>query len=149
MAVRIGINGFGRIGRCVVRAWQSDPQREGVLIVAINDLTDTTTLAHLLKYDSVHGRFAGTVSIDGSHIVVDGHRILVTAEKDLAKLSWKSTGADIILESTGVFTDGPKARAHIDHGGAKKVLIGACQGPGHHAGGRHQPKGSTWPTSTT
>ena len=130
MAVRIGINGFGRIGRCVVRAWQSDPQREGVEIVAINDLTDTTTLAHLLKYDSVHGRFAGTVSIDGSHLVVDGHRILVTAEKDLAKLSWKSTGADIVLESTGVFTDGPKARAHIDHGGAKKVLISApAKGP--------------------
>ena len=130
MAVRIGINGFGRIGRCVLRAWQNDPDKRGVEFAAINDLTDTPTLAHLLKYDSVHGRYAGQVSTDGNHIVVDGQRIAVTAEKDLAKLNWKGQGASIVLECTGAFTEAAKARAHIDHGGAQKVLISApAKGP--------------------
>ena len=130
MSVRIGINGFGRIGRCVVRAWQADSAKSDVEIVAINDLTDTTTLAHLLKHDSVHGRFAGQVKADGSSIVVDGTPIRIFAEKDPAKLPWKDLGVDIVLESTGVFTEGPKARVHIDAGGAKKVLISApAKGP--------------------
>ena len=130
MAVRIGINGFGRIGRCVLRAWQNDAQKSGYEFVAINDLTDTPTLAHLLKYDSVHGRYAGQVKADGNAILVDGQRIAVTAEKDLTKLSWKDQGVSIVLECTGAFTDGPKARAHIEHGGAKKVLISApAKGP--------------------
>ncbi|MFO0573558.1 MAG: type I glyceraldehyde-3-phosphate dehydrogenase [Polyangia bacterium] len=130
MAVRIGINGFGRIGRCVLRAWRKDAERAGFEFVAVNDLTDPPTLAHLLKYDSVHGRFDGSVSLDGSHLVVDDQRLLVTAEKDPAKLKWKEHGVDIVLECTGVITDGPKARTHIDAGGAKKVLISApAKGP--------------------
>jgi glyceraldehyde 3-phosphate dehydrogenase len=130
MAVRIGINGFGRIGRCVLRAWRKDAERAGFEFVAVNDLTDTPTLAHLLKYDSVHGRFDGSVSIDGSHLVVDDQRLLVTAEKDPAKLKWKEHGVDIVLECTGVITEGPKARTHIDAGGTKKVLISApAKGP--------------------
>ena len=129
-AVKIGINGFGRIGRCVLRAWQRDAQRSQVQFVAINDLTDTATLGHLLKYDSVHGRYPGEVSVDGNALVVDGQRMLVTAEKDLAKLAWKAHGAEVVLECTGVFTEASKARAHIDSGGAKKVLISApAKGP--------------------
>lgn len=130
MAVRIGINGFGRIGRCVIRAWQKDIEKAGFEVVAINDLTDTVTLAHLLKYDSVHGRFEGTVTTDGQTIFVNGKPILVTAEKDLAKLDWRKQGVEIVLECTGVFTEASKARTHIDVGGAKKVLISApAKGP--------------------
>ena len=130
MAARIGINGFGRIGRSVVRALCQDPARDGYAIAAINDLTDPATLCHLLKYDSVHGRFDGTVEVDGKHLVVNGQRILCSAEKDLSKLSWKSVGAELVLECTGVFTDASRARAHIDCGGAKKVLISApAKGP--------------------
>lgn len=130
MAVRIGINGFGRIGRCVLRAWHRDPERHQYEFVAVNDLTDTPTLGHLLKYDSVHGRYPGEVKVDGNYIVVDGQRILVTAEKDIAKLDWKGHGATIVLESTGIYTEATKARAHIEHGGAKKVLISApAKGP--------------------
>jgi len=130
MAVRIGINGFGRIGRSVVRALCQDPARDGYELAGINDLTDTATLAHLLKYDSVHGRFDGTVEVAGKHLVVNGQRILCTAEKDLTKLSWKAVGAELVLECTGVFTDASRARAHIDCGGAKKVLISApAKGP--------------------
>jgi glyceraldehyde 3-phosphate dehydrogenase len=130
MAVRIGINGFGRIGRCVLRAWQADPSRSSVEFAAINDLTDTPTLAHLLKYDSVHGRYSGQVSTDGNTIVVDGQRIAVTAEKDLGKLNWKAQGVSVVLECTGAFTEAAKARAHIEHGGAQKVLISApAKGP--------------------
>jgi glyceraldehyde 3-phosphate dehydrogenase len=130
MAVRIGINGFGRIGRCILRAWHKDPQRQNYEFVTINDLTDTKTLAHLLKYDSVHGRYPGDVTVDGNNIVVDGKPVLITAEKDINKLDWRSHGVDIVLECTGIFTDGSKARAHIDHGGARKVLISApAKGP--------------------
>ncbi len=130
MAVRIGINGFGRIGRCLIRAWQKDAQKAGYEIVAINDLTDTPTLAHLLKYDSVHGRFDGEVGVDGNNILVNGKPIVVTAEKDLAKLDWRKHGVEVVLECTGVFTEATKARTHIDVGGAKKVLISApAKGP--------------------
>lgn len=130
MAVRIGINGFGRIGRCVLRAWRRDAERAGFEFVAVNDLTDTPTLAHLLKYDSVHGRYDGSVASEGGHLIVDGQRIQVLAEKDPGKLKWKELGVDIVLECTGLFTDGPKARVHIEQGGAKKVLISApAKGP--------------------
>jgi len=130
MAVRVGINGFGRIGRCVLRAWRRDPERDNYQFVAVNDLTDTPTLAHLLKYDSVHGRYPGEVTTEGNHIVADGQRLLVTAEKDIGKLDWKAHGVSIVLECTGIFTDANKARLHIEHGGAEKVLISApAKGP--------------------
>lgn len=125
MAVRIGINGFGRIGRSVVRAWCKDPARSECEIVAINDLTDAKTLCHLLKYDSVHGRFDGRVELDGQNLRIDGRPVRITAEKDPARLSWSGAGVDIVLESTGLFTDAARARVHIDGGGAKKVLISA------------------------
>lgn len=124
MAIRIGINGFGRIGRSVIRAWHSDPRRGEVEIVAVNDLTDSATLAHLLKYDSIHGRFPGPVLVKDGGIEVDGHFLKVIAEKDPAKLPWKELGVDIVLESTGRFTEAVKARAHLE-AGAKKVIISA------------------------
>ena len=86
MAVRIGINGFGRIGRCVLRAWRNDSERNNYEFVVVNDLTDTPTLSHLLKYDSVHGRYPGDVHADGTYIVADGQRMLVTTEKDFARM---------------------------------------------------------------
>src|SRR5262245_19197522 len=100
--VRVGIKGFGRIGRCVMRALHDDPAFD---VVIANDITSPKQLAHLLKYDSVHGRFAGTVAVDGEDLVVDGSKILVTKELDPAKLPWKQHGVDIVLESTGRFTD--------------------------------------------
>src|SRR5471032_182463 len=123
MAIRVGINGFGRIGRQVLRA----AKQAGIAdidFVAVNDLTDTKTLAHLFKYDSVHREFAGDVSCDSTSITVNGDRIAILAEKDPAKLPWKDLGVDIVLESTGRFTDSDKAKAHIT-GGAKKVIISA------------------------
>ncbi len=122
MATKIGINGFGRIGRLVVRAMaQSGSDLD---LVAVNDLTDAATLAHLLKYDSVHGRYPGTVEQDGDSIVVDGKRISVLSEMDPAKLPWKDLGVDIVLESTGRFRTRDQAAAHLD-AGAKKVVISA------------------------
>jgi glyceraldehyde 3-phosphate dehydrogenase len=123
MAIRIGINGFGRIGRSVVRAYHEDSKRD-VEIVAVNDLTDPATLAYLLKYDSVHGRYAGTVEVKEGGLSVDGKHIAVVAEKEPAKLPWKQLGVDLVLECTGRFTDAPKARAHVE-AGAKKVIISA------------------------
>ena len=123
MAIKVGINGFGRIGRNVVRA----ARRMGVTdidFVAVNDLTDTKTLAHLLKYDSVHGRFDGTVSAEGDALIVDGDRMRVLSEKDPARLPWKELGVDLVLESTGRFTDREQAAKHIE-AGAKKVIISA------------------------
>jgi glyceraldehyde 3-phosphate dehydrogenase len=122
MAIKTGINGFGRIGRLVFRAMDKDPDFE---VVAINDLTDAKTLAHLLKYDSVHGRFDGTVAVDGSDIIVNGNRIAITADRDPANLKWSDYDVDLVVESTGFFTDADKARAHIDQGGAKRVIISA------------------------
>ena len=110
MATRIGINGFGRIGRQVVRA----AKNEGVAdldFVAVNDITDTKTLAHLFKYDSVHGTYQGDVAAGKDSITIDGDEIKVLAEKDPGKLPWKELGVDIVLESTGRFTDAPKAQA--------------------------------------
>ncbi len=123
MATRVGINGFGRIGRQVLRA----AKEQGVAdldFVAVNDLTDTRTLAHLFKYDSIHGTYQGDVEAGKDSIIVDGDDIKILSEKDPAALPWKDLGVDIVLESTGRFTDAPKARAHIT-GGAKKVLISA------------------------
>ncbi|MBL0172448.1 MAG: type I glyceraldehyde-3-phosphate dehydrogenase [Gemmatimonadaceae bacterium] len=123
MAIRVGINGFGRIGRQVLRA----AKQQGVAdidFVAVNDLTDTKTLAHLFKYDSVHGQFEGEVSADADGITVDGDRIRILAERDPAKLPWKELGVDIVLESTGRFTERSDAAKHIA-GGARKVIISA------------------------
>ena len=123
MAIRVGINGFGRIGRNVVRAAQAMGAKE-LDFVAVNDITDTKTLAHLLKYDSVHGRFPGDVAAEKDGIVVDGDAMRVLAEKDPAKLPWKELGVDVVLESTGRFTDRDQAALHLN-GGAKKVIISA------------------------
>ena len=123
MATRIGINGFGRIGRMVVRHIEKETNKD-FEVVCVNDITDPPTLAHLLKYDSVHGRFAGTVQAGESKITVNGRDIKVTAEKDPGKLPWRELGVQLVIESTGLFTDGHKAKAHID-AGAKKVIISA------------------------
>src|SRR5262245_30182047 len=109
MGTKIGINGFGRIGRNVFRANLGHPELE---IVAVNDITTPATLAHLLKYDSVHGRLAAEVSVDKDHLVVGGKRVRVLAERDPSKLPWKDLGVDIVLESTGFFTERDKAAAH-------------------------------------
>ena len=121
MAIKVGINGFGRIGRLVFRAAWGNPDIE---IVAVNDLTDSKTLAHLLKYDSVHRRFPGTVEASDDGLLVDGKTVKVLAERDPAKLPWGLLGVEVVVESTGFFTDGEKAKAHID-AGAKRVIISA------------------------
>jgi glyceraldehyde 3-phosphate dehydrogenase len=122
MAVRVGINGFGRIGRLVLRA--AIKQRSNLEFVAINDITDTKTLAHLFKYDSVHRTFDGDVSAGADHLMVNGRQIKVTSEKDPSKLPWKDLGVSIVLESSGRFTDKEKAGAHFT-AGAKKVIVSA------------------------
>ncbi|WP_457567004.1 type I glyceraldehyde-3-phosphate dehydrogenase [Desulfurobacterium sp.] len=121
MGVRVAINGYGRIGRCFHRAILGDDEIE---IVAINDLTDAATLAHLLKYDSVHGKFPGTVEVKGDKLVINGKEITVYAEKDPAKLPWKELEVDLVLEATGRFRDRTGASKHLD-AGAKRVLISA------------------------
>ena len=123
MAIRIGINGFGRIGRNTVRAAKKLGLKQ-LDFVAVNDLTDTKTLAHLLKYDSVHGRFPGEVKAEKDALVVDGDSVRVLSEKDPAKLPWKDLGVDVVLESTGRFTDREQAALHLA-AGAKKVIISA------------------------
>jgi glyceraldehyde 3-phosphate dehydrogenase len=119
--VKVGINGFGRIGRLTFRALL---QKNNVEVVGINDLTDTKTLAHLLKYDSVHGRFPGEVSFDANSLIVNGKSISVTAERDPANLPWGKMGVEVVLESTGLFVDEENAGKHIK-AGAKKVVISA------------------------
>ena len=123
MGVRVGINGFGRIGRNVVRA-ATLMQQHAIEIVAVNDITDTNTLAHLLKYDSVHGRFKGTVEIKGDSLVINGGAVKVTAIREPEKLPWKDLGVELVLESTGRFTDRETAAKHLQ-AGAKKVIISA------------------------
>ena len=123
MAIRVGINGFGRIGRQVLRAALQQGISE-LEFVAVNDLTDTKTLAHLFKYDSVHKTYPGTVSAGADAISVDGHTVKVLAEKDPANLPWKALGVDVVLESTGRFTKVDDARKHIA-AGARKVIISA------------------------
>ncbi len=121
MAVKIGINGFGRIGRLVFRAACSRPEIE---IVGINDLIAVDYMAYMLKYDSTHGRFSGTVEVKDGHLVVNGKTIRVTAEKDPANLKWNEVGAEYVVESTGLFLDKAKAEAHIK-AGAKRVVLSA------------------------
>jgi glyceraldehyde 3-phosphate dehydrogenase len=121
MAIKVGINGFGRIGRLVFRALIDNPAVE---IVKINDLTDNATLAHLLKYDTAHGKFKGTVSADDSSLTVNGRRIIASSEKDPSKLEWGALGVDVVVESTGIFVSQEKASLHIQ-AGAKKVIISA------------------------
>jgi glyceraldehyde 3-phosphate dehydrogenase len=122
MSVRVGINGFGRIGRNVFRAARD--RGEGIEIVAVNDITDAATLAHLLKYDSVHGRFPGDVGHDDDGLIVDGKAVKVLAERDPAALPWSDLGVDVVIESTGIFNSGEKAGKHLG-AGAKKVIISA------------------------
>lgn len=119
--IKVGINGFGRIGRMVFRAAAT---RDDIEVVAINDLLDNDYLAYMLKYDSVHGRFDGDVTADGNYLVVNGKKILVTDETDPAKLAWGKAGADIVVESTGIFLTAESAQGHID-AGAKKVVMSA------------------------
>src|SRR2546421_8832741 len=122
-----GINGFGRIGRNVLRAMT---QKQVERLRAINDLTDTKTLAHLLKWDSVHGRFNGELGFDEEHILVRGHKIKVFKERDPANLPWKKLEVEVVLESTGFFTAREKAELHISKAGAKRDLISAtAKGP--------------------
>ncbi len=121
MAIKVGINGFGRIGRLVFRAMHADPD---IQVMAINDITDAKTLAHLLKYDSVHGTFPEAVSYDGGHLIVGGQKVQVLAERDPSKLPWGEMGVDIVLESTGIFRNREKMSLHIQ-AGAKKVLLSA------------------------
>ena len=127
MAIKVAINGFGRIGRNVLRAIL-ESGRQDIVVVAINDLADAASNARLLKRDSVHGTFRGDVSVDGDHIIVDGQRIRVTAERDPAKLPHKELNVDIAFECTGIFTTKEKASAHLT-AGAKRVLVSApCDG---------------------
>jgi glyceraldehyde 3-phosphate dehydrogenase len=122
VTIRVGINGFGRIGRNFTRAVLASGA--DIEIVGVNDLTDNKTLAHLLKYDSILGRLAQDVSYDENNITIGGHAVRALEEKDPAALPWKELGADVVLESTGRFTDATKAKAHVD-GGAQKVIISA------------------------
>jgi glyceraldehyde 3-phosphate dehydrogenase len=124
MAIKIGINGYGRIGRNVLRALYEAKRNNEIQVVAINDLGDAKTNAHLTRYDSAHGRFPGEVVVDGDYMVVNGERIRVLAERDPTKLPWGELGVDIVLECTGLFTTRETAGLHIK-GGAKKVIISA------------------------
>src|SRR5687768_5798670 len=123
MAIKVGINGYGQIGRQAVRAAKEGGMKD-LDFIAVNDLTDTKTLAHLFKYASVHRTYRGTVSHSGDGITIDGDLLKVFAEKDPAALPWKSLGVDIVLESTGRFTNADDARKHIT-AGARKVIISA------------------------
>src|SRR2546426_11496081 len=120
---KIGINGFGRIGRNIYRA--ADALKPPFELVDVNDIGDAHTFAHLLKHDTALGTFGPTVTSDSDNIIVDGHRVKFLSHKDPGELPWKDLGVDIVVESTGVFTDATKARVHIDKGGAKKVIISA------------------------
>ena len=122
MSIRIGINGFGRIGRNFLRASANDP---AIDTIAVNDITDAKTLAHLLKYDTILGGFKGTVSVDGDSIVVNGRKIKVLAEKEVGKLPWKDFGVEVVVESTGKYIKRSDVIQHIEKGGAKKVVVSA------------------------
>jgi glyceraldehyde 3-phosphate dehydrogenase len=127
MAIKVGINGYGRIGRNILRALYEAKRTSDIQIVAINDLGNANTNAHLTRYDTAHGKFNATVEVDGDSIVVNGDRIKVFSERDPAKLPWGQLGVDIVFECTGIFTSKAKAQAHLA-GGAKKVLISAPGG---------------------
>src|SRR5204863_307254 len=124
MTIKVAINGFGRIGRMVLRAHYEGGKKHGLQFVAINDLGDAQTNAHLLKYDTAHARFPGSVRVDGQSMVVNDERIRVVAERDPAKLPWKQLGIDVVLECTGLFTSKARAGAHLQ-AGARKVIISA------------------------
>ena len=124
MTIRVAINGYGRIGRMILRAHYESGKKHDLAIVAINDLGDAATNAHLTKYDTAHGRFPGTVEVEGENLVVNGDKIRVCAQKDPAQLPWKDLGVDVVLECTGLFTSKAKASAHIA-AGAKRVIISA------------------------
>jgi glyceraldehyde 3-phosphate dehydrogenase len=127
MAIKVGINGYGRIGRNILRALYESKRNSQVQIVALNDLGDAKTNAHLTRYDTVHGKFPGEVTVDGDSMVVNGDRIRVLAERDPTKLPWGDLGVEFVLECTGLFTSKAKAGAHLK-GGAKKVMISAPGG---------------------
>lgn len=127
MAIKVAINGYGRIGRNILRALYESGRAGEISIVAINDLGDAATNAHLTQYDTAHGRFPGEVAVDGDAVVVNGDRIRVCAERDPAQLPWGELGVDVVIESTGLFTSKDKASAHL-RAGAKKVLISAPGG---------------------
>jgi len=127
MAIKIAINGYGRIGRNILRALYESDRTDEFQIVAVNDLGDTNTNAHLTRYDTVHGRFPGEITVDGDYMVVNGDRIRVLAERDPSKLPWAELGVDVVHECTGFFANKEKASAHLQ-GGAKKVLISAPGG---------------------
>jgi glyceraldehyde 3-phosphate dehydrogenase len=124
MSIKIGINGFGRIGRNIFRALYGDPHFADLEVTAINDLTDTATLAHLLKYDSVLGVFDHDIQSDETGIIVDGRHIAVSSQRDPAQIPWGSYGVEYVAECTGIFRDGETTQAHLD-GGARKVVISA------------------------
>ncbi|PTR33484.1 glyceraldehyde-3-phosphate dehydrogenase (NAD+) [Luteibacter sp. OK325] len=125
MTIKVAINGYGRIGRNILRSlYEANKNGQDIQIVAVNDLGDANTNAHLTQYDTAHGRFPGEVSVDGGDLIVNGDRIKVFAERDPSKLPWGEHGVDVVLESTGFFTSKAKASAHIA-GGAKKVIISA------------------------
>ena len=124
MAIKIGINGYGRIGRNILRALYESNRTDEIQIVAINDLGNAETNAHLTRYDTAHGKFPGTVSVDGDYMVVNGDRIRVLSERDPSKLPWKELNVDVVLESTGFFTDRDKAAAHLE-AGAPIVIVSA------------------------
>jgi len=125
MTIKVAINGFGRIGRNVLRAYYEGGKKQGLQFVAINDLGDAATNAHLLKYDTAHGRFPGKVAVEGDVIVVEGDKLKVLAERDPAKLPWKALGVDVVMECTGLFTGKAKGGASHLAAGAKKVIISA------------------------
>ena len=127
MAIKVAINGYGRIGRNILRALYESGRTGEISIVAINDLGDAKTNAHLTRYDTAHGKFTGEVSVDGDHMIVNGDRIRVLAERDPSKLPWGKLGVDIVLECTGFFASKAKASAHLA-GGAKRVIISAPGG---------------------
>jgi len=127
MTIKVAINGYGRIGRNVLRAHYEGGKRHPLQIVAINDLGDPKTNAHLTKYDTVHGKFPGSVSVEGDALVVNGDRVKVLATRDPAQLPWSALGVDVVMECTGLFTTKEKAGAHLK-GGAKKVIISAPGG---------------------
>jgi len=127
MTVRVAINGYGRIGRNILRSHYESGKSHDLAIVAVNDLGPPETNAHLTRYDTAHGKFPGKVEVDGDHMVVNGDRIRVVAQRDPAQLPWKDLGVDVVLECTGFFTTKEKASAHIK-GGAKKVIISAPGG---------------------
>src|SRR5678815_3629294 len=127
MTIKVGINGYGRIGRNILRAHYEDGKKHDLAIVAVNDLGNAETNAHLTRYDTAHGKFPAKVAVDGDSMVVDGDRIRVFAQRDPAQLPWAALGVDVVLECTGLFTTKEKASAHLK-GGAKKVIISAPGG---------------------